>query len=64
MDDEIYIDDPNVFENDDVLYEFLLALQEENVIGDLTELLQFFLNHERLDFYLTVKRFIANDLET
>ena len=41
MENTIYIDDPNIFDNDDVLYQFLLDLHEEYEVGDLTELLQF-----------------------
>ncbi len=63
MGEIIFIDDPNIFENEDALYQFLLDLQEDYEIGDLTDLMQFFVNHERPELYLTVKRFVANDLE-
>ncbi len=63
MDDEIYIDDLSIF-NEAGLYQFLVDLQKDHYIEDLTELLQFCLNNERHDLYLTVKTFIANDLET
>ena len=52
----------NYFDNCDDLYNWFLELHKEIEIEDLTEVLQLFVEYEKYEFYLTIKRFIANEL--
>ena len=51
------------FESEEALYQWLLDLHEEIEIEDLSEMLQLFVDNELHEHYLTVKRFIANEID-
>ena len=67
MADYFFIEDANdfvnYFDDSEALYQWLLDLHKEIEIEDLTEVLRLFVDHEKYEFYLTIKRFIANEID-
>jgi hypothetical protein len=53
----------NAFESQDQLYQWLYDLHQDIEIDDLSEVLKLFVNMEMHEHYLTVKRFIANEID-
>ena len=53
----------NSFESQEQLYQYLLDLHKEIDIEDLSDVLNLFIRLEMHEHYLTVKRFIINEID-
>ena len=67
MSDYLFIEDAeefaHSFDDCNALYQWLYDLHQEISIEDLTEVLQLFIDHEKHEQYLTVKKFIALEID-
>ena len=67
MSDYFFIEDAgdfvDSFDDSDEVYRWLYELHQEIDIEDLTEVLRLFIDYEKHEHYLAVKRFIANEID-